>query len=210
MSRKTMGVVGLGTASAFVIWFLMFKPQVITASNEYGKAAFTRPTTPSTASKDFKIQIDGVDGLTAVPRVECCAKTTVEVILPQKPGRLTEILFVVPRLPSQGDEGFQWMDTQGCDLLLGLNRDGRPVELHKNITRMKAAFRLQPGEYVVRYYRQSINSDPEQGPPLTELLGVGRLVVVEPKSGEADCGLIPLSSEKEKIPLFLAKEGPMP
>lgn len=210
MSRKTLGVVGLCTALACAAWFLMFKPQPMTASQEYAQAAFTRPTTPSTASQDFQIRIAGVDGLTAVPTVESCTKTEVEVILPQKPGQLIEILFVVPRLPSQGEEGFHWMDTQGCDLLLALNRDGRPVEFHKNTTRRKETFRLQPGEYVVRYYRQSNQADPEKGPPVTELLGEGRLVVIPPKSGVADCGLIPLSSDKHKIPLLLADEEPQP
>lgn len=208
MSRKTLGVVGLSAAIAFVGWFLMFQPRPKTPSDEHADAAFTRPTTLSTASQDFQIRIAGVDGLTAVPTVESCTKTEVEVILLQKPGQLMEILFVVPRLPSQGEEGFHWMDTQGCDLLLALQRDGRPVELHKNITRRKETFKLQPGEYVVRYYRQAMDFDGEKGPPVTEFLGEGRLLVVQPKSGETDCGLIPLSSEKNKIPLLLAEEEP--
>lgn len=206
MSRKTWGVVGLGTTLFAIGWFLFFREKPRTPSEDHARAAFTRPTTLSDSSEGFSIQIAGVDGLKDVPAIECGTKTMLEVVLPRKSGRVFEVLFVVPRLPSQGEEGFRWIDSQGCDLFLGLSRDGRREELHKNKYSLKERFNLRAGEYRVRYYRQTMNVDAEQGPPVTELLGEGRLMVVTPKSGDADCGFLPLSSDKHKMPLFVTNE----
>ena len=53
---------------------------------------------------------------------------------------------------------------------------------------------------MVRYFLQSSSFDAEKGPPVTELLGEGRLVVTKSKLGSADDGQIPLENESLKIP----------
>lgn len=209
MSRKIGVSIGLGATLVVVMWLWLFRDKPSTPSQRYAKAAFTRPTYLSDLGKEFSIQIAGIDGLKGVPTIECGKKTTLDVTLPRKSGGVIESLFVVPRLTSQGDEGFRQMDVH-CDLILALNRSSNPADPLKDDCHMRAEWKLRAGDYVVRYYRQTMSYDTEKGPPVTELLGEGRLIVVNSKADESNCGSFPLSDKKNLIPLTIIESEPKP
>ena len=75
---------------------------------------------------------------------------------------------------------------------------------------MKVEWKLRAGDYVVRYYRQTMSFDAEKGPPVTEFLGEGRLIVIKSKSDDSDCGYFPLSDRKNLIPLTIIDKEAKP
>lgn len=201
MSRKTWSIVGLGIIFLAAAWFLLSGHRPRTPSDNYAKAAFTRPTILSNSANGFRVQIAKTDGIKDVPSVESGVSVSIEVTLPEDQDPEIGFVFVVPRLLSQGAEGFYWI-YPSCDHMLGLSKDGRTVKGAARTLKQKVKFNLRPAEYVVRYYLQSSPFDAEKGPPMTEFLGEGRLVVTNSKSGAADTSLVPLEDESQKIPSF--------
>ncbi len=191
MSKKTWSLVSAAVVLGLLLW--AFKPAPLTPSNKYGKATFTRPTKIAASAKDIAISIDGVDAIAEIPSVPTNHKVSIGVVLPLGVDRELEMIIVVPRLPSQDPDGFEWIDAR-CDSILPLNSpvpttlgDGR--QFYTNTT-----FCLRPGEYMVRYYRQIMNFDPEKGPSRNEFVGQSRLVVTESKSTEPT--YVPLEDKK--------------
>jgi len=199
MSRKTYGVVGLGAMLAIAAYLGIFSEKPRTPSEEQARAAFTRPTVLAPAAGDFGIFIEGVDALSEVPKVPCNELVSLMLALPPNDPQEVESIWIVTRLPSQGPEGFEWMDIH-CDVMLGLN-DPKPATLGDGRQfRMKAKFSLKPGDYVVRYYRQLSHFDPEKGPPRNEYLGQGRLEVTASKSESPS--FLPLEDKRNTIHLL--------
>lgn len=198
MPQKKWCLIGLAVVLGLCLW--AFTPASLTPAEEYAKATFTRPKRLASSSESFAIFIDGVDALANVPTVASHQKVMIGVVLP--PGDVTrecEVILVVPRLPSQDPEGFEWMDFK-CDPILALNKpvpttlgDGRQFYSH-------TTFSLRPGEYMVRYYRQIIQGDPEKGPPRNEFVGQGRLLVTESESTEPT--FVPLEDKKNSVRLY--------
>ena len=199
MSRMAWGGIGL----AIIIiglgaWWL--SPIPLTPNQRFAREVFTRPTSLTERSVEFSIRINDVDGIGKVPSVECNAKAIIEVAISGLGSSEIETLTIVPRLPEQGEDGFAWMDARGCDLHSALSPSAPSPKNHAQQHREK--FNLRAGEYVVRYYLQSMNISRDDGElPRTELLGEGRLVVAPPQSNETDCGLIPLSNKANLIPM---------
>ena len=127
MSRKTWGVVGLGATLFVVVWLLLLREKARTPSEEYARAAFTRPTILPTIPSGLRVRIANTDGLSGVPTVESGVSVTIEVTLPPSKDPELGFVFVVPRLRSQGAEGFHWI-YPSCDQILGLSKDGRIVK----------------------------------------------------------------------------------
>ena len=179
MSWKTWSVVGLGVVLAVYWGGLMRKRS--TPSDEYTKAAFTRPTMLSPSSSEFGISYGGVDALSDVPKVESNQKVAILVHLPPCSSQETEMIWIVPRLPDQGPEGFDWMDLS-CEIRLVLSGARPPVLGDGRV--VEAKFKLSPGQYTLRYYREIVYIDGEQGPPQIEFMGQGQLQVTPSKSTE--------------------------
>ncbi len=200
MSQKTWRVVGLVAMLTLVVCWWAFRGKPSTPNEVYTKAAFTRPTRLAPSSGEFAVFIDGMDALAEVPTVASNQEIPIVVILPQDsaPG-LLESIWVVPRLPSQDPEGFEWMDAL-CDLILGLPSPVPTPLGEGRECNTRGTFRLRPGEYVLRYYRQISNFDAEKGPPRNEFLGQGRLRVIPSESTEPS--FVPLEDKKNIMRLF--------
>ena len=169
---------------------------------KYAGAAFSRPTSQSLSAKSFSIRIAGVDGVRGVPTIKCGGRIVIDVELPPLGEQFSEALLVVPRLRNQGADGFGWIDYQGCDFFLSLGQNARPEPSKRNKYKFNQSFNLRAGEYTVRYYRYVNGEDPESMISYYELLGEGSLIVLVPESGNVHCGLIPLSDEKCRMPVF--------
>ena len=199
MTRKKYLTVGLGAILACVAYFALFSKRPPTPSEQYAKAGFTRPTVLAPAAADFGLFINGVDALNQIPKVPSNTPVPFMVQLLAAPPYGYQVLWIVPRTLEQGAEGFDWMDVT-CDLFLALN-DPKPAPLGEGLEfRDRATFRLEPGTYQVRYYRNLSHSDPEQGPPLNEYLGQGALEITASLSTEPSYR--PLETKRNTIKLF--------
>ena len=174
MSRTAWGTLGWVIAVLLAVWVFFPLGEKPTPSEEYTKAAFTRPSVLPRLPTGFKVRVGDTDGLQAMPTVESGARVPFELTLPEIDDDESGLVFVVPRLPSQETEGFEWMDLN-CDMMLGLNKDGRPSKQGRRTYRVQGKFDLNPDEYIVRYYLQLSKLNPEKGLPCTELLGEGRV-----------------------------------
>ncbi len=202
MTKKTWSVLG-GIALLLVLAWLCMPRKKPSRNQEFADATFTRPSALSESAKEFTVKIEGVDGLHGVPTVACNTTTLIEITFPQPLTRDIHSILIVPRLPSQGEEGFLWEDVH-CDLRFAL--DSNSLISRNSLTyRVEQNIRWNPGEYVVRYYRQIIRFDAEQGPPLTEYLGEGHIRVETLSPGDAVTGVTPLAEKKYLIPLIPAK-----
>ncbi len=201
-SRKSWGLVGLGIILACMFFWMHLSREKWTPLQKHAGLAFTRPASPSSSANSFSIRIAGVDGVRGVPTIKCGGKIFIDVEITPLGEQFSEALLVVPRLRNQGADGFKWIDYQGCDFYLALGQNVRPDPSKRIKYRFKESFNLRAGEYTLRYYRYINGEDPESMISYFELLGEGSLVVLVPESGSVDCGLIPLSDEKRRMPVF--------
>lgn len=199
MSRKNLLLVGAAAILFLALCFWGMKKPITPAQQHY-RAAMTRPTQLAPSASEVSIYINGVDAFRDVPRVASHQKLNIGVILPASEGNhLADIMNVVPRLPSQGPEGFQWTDLL-CDPVLSLNHPvpavlGEGRQFYTSMT-----FCLPPGEYIVRYYRTITHFDPEKRPPVNEFVGQGRLEITASVSAENT--YVPLEVKKNTFRLF--------
>ena len=202
MSRKTWGLVGLGTTLILALFWWAFRGKPLTPLEERTKIAFTRPTRLAPSSEEYSIFINGDDALKQIPSVPSNQKVSIAVFAPEDstPDIFKKnLLLIIPRLSSQGPEGFEWMCTR-CDLIVGLRNAPRPALGEGQAFKAHATFNLKPGEYVLRFYHQFGPFDAENGPDQTEFVGQGQLKVTASKSTEPS--FVPLEDKRSMIPLM--------
>ena len=200
MIQMTLGRFCLAMVLILAVCWWAFRGKPMTPLEIHAKAAFTRSTRLAPLSKDVLIFIEGDDARKDVPTVTSHKNARMTVVLPQieAPG-LLEFLLVVPRLPSQDPDGFGFMDVT-CDLILALNGAHRPVLGEGREFQVEGVFHLEPGEYVLRYYRDSRFFDGEKGPNQIEWIGQGRLRVLPSQSQEPY--ITPMEDQKNLIRLY--------
>lgn len=187
-----------------LVW-LIYPQKSLTPLEKSARAAFTRSDRVSPLASKFSITIDGVDGVKATPEVTCGSRVKIEIddSHPLSPQFVRHFL-IVPRLPSQCEDGFHWQDNQ-VDVLLGPSSNTLKDRQSTGHT-FKQKINWTPGQYVVRYYVQTFELR-DGGMPNTEFMGEGHLVVLDPPADQHVESVTPLSDRTLLIPL-LSKDQP--
>ena len=193
--QKQIAAMLVIAASLFFLWRQWRGPSIPNPRVVANNAWRTFPKTATIAAEDLKLQINGID-FPANPLVVATGDVLrVRISVLPKPGHY-EFLWMLPRLKSQGDAGFDRLDFDSdARVALSQGHQARKSRLIDFTLDIPAIW--SPGEYRVRLFRSS-KSVERDSLDFNEMLCEGIMQVTP----GASAGVTPLSNMSHTTPLF--------